>query len=339
MVQDSSDLAAPANGPRKDVRPFLSDGVAMMRTNHVPRLRYFWRHARWVRQNKGGLLKANATYVPEYRHFERVTLAYDPPVVGAGDPDPWTPIAKGRLPDGRADVFVFRLGDDEASRERLFRAVQPPPDLFLPLPPPPTVIPEGERVMGLVVLRTYIWVDFDATLSLEPEQRLAILDAYHAMIGEKSAPMFQLIVEAAAGTSSPLARMRVVHHPFFVFGPRPNDATFPEDTEYMKAHLRSTLELPDLDSPEIRPHIHLTVGKSRAAVFPTVQGPAAVGLSTSEVRSFALSRFALGLPMSRNGALVNDLGPADVPALTTKVAVTLDGLLGDKAAPRTLRIS
>ncbi len=115
-------------------RPFYNDGVGIMRSNNKPRLRSFWNYAARINAEPSfQTLTAGERFVPTNLSFPGGPLRYELPEVGplAGggfsthaDKNPYFPVFANIFVGTaqRATASLYRLGDDEGSVTRMFKA-------------------------------------------------------------------------------------------------------------------------------------------------------------------------------------------------------------------------
>jgi hypothetical protein len=92
-----------------DWRPFYSDVSAMMVTNHLPRLRHFWHHARTLTEHPAFAAIPDRPYALLHERFDGRELAYTVPPNDA-EPPYNTIFDDAAIPGGRGKCALYPLG-------------------------------------------------------------------------------------------------------------------------------------------------------------------------------------------------------------------------------------
>jgi hypothetical protein len=273
-------LTLPRFKQTNPAKPYLLDPAAMMGQARLPRLRYFWPPAKYLSEHAGPTtLFADAPFLPAYPTY-REGLRYrltEPP---AGDP--WALAAPiTRLASNLGDLILYRCGDDESTVERLLG-----------------LRPVGQRLDGLLVIRTRLWWAFPGCRverGLSSEWNALLSYASRPLLAAGNVPQFMVVAQAGL----PLRRIGVLFQPRYEFEPnarRPDDPSARDADVVVEVHAES-----DFPSNLLKP-------STIAGTPPRVT----IGLNAPKR---ALTRYVLGItPYSEEPASERSLDSSELAA-------------------------
>lgn len=286
--------------------PFYADLVGTMRSNKLPRLRYLWHHIAAFLNS--GSAKGSLPEGPYVSHEPAFPRGLTHKIADGNATQPWGLLGQRAGPAGRSNLVLYRVGDDEATVQRIF-----------PRPASAPAAP-GTWIQGILVVSMRIWFNFLPSAAGDfpnAASRFALMQTFHKTVFAPNMTLKQrFVVEGPAAVRLP--RIGILFQPRVEFGPNPqalNGFTPPNATE---ANADFVVDVVFQSGPPPLKNPILPAGWPPSAKPRFVIGPSGVGTS--------ILRFGLGIGPSPT-ALMTPLTAAEV----NPIAAVVQAMLGDPA--------
>lgn len=287
-------------GQAHEAYPFNSDAFAMMRGNKLPRLRYRWHLVDFLNNGAKAQLP-EGPYVSAYSTFKG-GMTYAIPQGNTNGPR--DVVATQRMTSNRADLVLFRLGDDEGYVEHIFER------------PATTSTAAGAWLNGVLVLKTKLWFNFFASATGDfpgDVERWNVVQAFQLKWYSRSLlqPRTRLFLDGPSTIA--LSRIAIMFEPRLEFGPVPNP--------------KSGFAPPNVTEADADVIVDVVFQATAGTLFvPKVplpakgSGPDRVVIGSADV-GLSLMRFVIGQPMLAPGATQNNgaLAASELTELAQRV--------------------